>query len=180
VGEAEALLEPLTVVLGVPMGVLLGDSVAEPDFEGEAPELSVEVDEAGGEGVPVGVADLDGERLPVTVGEALAVPPVLREPEGDMLGVGVADGVAPPAVGEADLVLELLGVGVVLVEGVRVPVGEAPALIVAVAEGEASTMPCTKMGDAYMVPALVTGFHWTTVKLPGVTPAHTLTTPRRP
>ena len=79
----------------------------------------------------------------------------------------------------ADLVLlsveELVGleVGVSLSEdpeeNVLLCVGEGEG----VGDGEASTMPCTKMGELYTVPALVTEFHTRVGKLPAVVPVRT-------
>jgi hypothetical protein len=68
-------------------------------------------------------------------------------------------------------------------EGVAVPEGEPPSVIVAegvdVEEGEGSAIPCTNRGAAYTVPGLVAGSHADTAKVPGL-PVRTLVTGRSP
>ena len=125
----------ITVALPVTVGEALAAPPALGEVEGVPPPAAVGEPLGVGDllGVTLGVPDLEGEV------EGVTPPAAVGERLGDTVGVGVA----PPAVGKADPVLEPLGVGVLLVEVVIVRVGEAPELSVGVAEGEASTWPCT-------------------------------------
>jgi hypothetical protein len=135
-----------------------GDLEGVRDLEGDLEEVPLGVrerlglwlGEEPGLRVAVGVEspDFEGE----TEGVGLAAPPELGERDGDTVGVGVE---APP-------LEEPVGLGERVLVGVMLGVGD----------GEASTTPCTKMGELYTVPALVAEFH-TRVRLP-MAPVHTL------
>ena len=72
--------------------------------------------------------------------------------------------------------------GVIVLVGV--PESEEPPDAVGVwegvGEGEGITTPITKMGEAYMVPEFVTGFHALVVNAPAATPVHTFAKDRIP
>ena len=104
-------------------------------------------------------------------------------PEGE----GVIDGV-PEFEAVPEEVVEAVLVGVNVEVGVTVEVfeldGDEPddddGVGDGVGEGEGITTPITKMGEAYMVPAFVTGFHALVVNDPAATPVHTLAKDRIP
>jgi len=176
---------------GVGVAELVGDCVwvTEGVAVGEGDEVGVLDPEAPDEIVFVGVGASDKDDVTDPVGDMVGVNDGLAPDDGDELAVNVEleEGVLegdPPSVEDLegvyddvpDLVPLIVTDGVI--ELVGVPESEEPPDAVGVwegvGEGEGITTPITKMGEAYMVPAFVTGFHTLVVNTPAATPVHTL------